>query len=333
VARYDPGISAIMKRTTYFLLLGLVPAWLGLLGLVWWSARRVVAPLETITREAQSLAPVHLGRRITIPPVADQETRLLASTLNNQLDQIEEAFEEMRRFTTDAAHELQTPLTVLLGHVDVALRRERSPEAYQEALKILHAEIEGLIRMVHSLLQLARLDRGEQNLLTEPLDLVSVIYNEAPYFIHQAEAKGVDFNLNLPDHAGIEGQPDLIQKIVINVFDNAVKFTEAGRINVEVEVSRQSGTVKLTVEDTGIGMSDVVCRHATDRFYRAPKADARRIPGSGLGLAIVHQIVIRHQGELKIESEPGRGTVVQVTMPSLNRNPTTEWVQHLSKAP
>ena len=315
VARYKPDISALMQRTTLYLLLGFAPVLLGLLGLVWWSARRVVAPLEAITAEARAVSAHHLSQRITVPPYADQETIELATTLNNQLARLEESFEEMRRFTADAAHELQTPLTVLLGHVEIALRRDRSPQAYQETLQVLHHEIGNLIRLVRSLLQLARLDREDQTLPTEPVDLVAILRHDATHFRQVAEAKGLYFSLTLPDTAWIDAAPHLIHEVVTNLLDNAVKYTEAGNIHISVHQHKQ--TITLTVEDTGVGMPEDVRRHATERFYRAPTMDAQGIAGSGLGLSLVAQIVAKHHGRITLTSVPNQGTTVQVTFPAI----------------
>ena len=314
VARYEPGIAALMQRTALFLLLGFTPVLLGLLALVWWSARRVVAPLEAITAEARTISPHHLNQRITIPPRADQETTELATTLNAQLTRLEASFEEMRRFTADAAHELQTPLTVLLGHVEIALRRERSPEAYQETLTVLHHEISDLIRLVRSLLQLARLDREDQPLPTEPVDLVTVLRHDATHFRQVAETKGLSFSLTLPDAAWIDAEPHLMHEVVINLLDNAVKYTEQGSIHVSVYEDERA--VTLAVEDTGVGMPEEVRRHVTERFYRAPTMDARGIPGSGLGLSLIAQIVAKHHGRITLTSAPNQGTTVRVVFPA-----------------
>lgn len=311
VSRYDPGVFDIMRRTTYYILSGIVLALLVLLGIVWWSARRVVAPLELITEDAHSLSPIQHGQRINVPAVSDRETAFLATSINNLLDRLERTFQEMQRFTSDAAHQLQTPLTILKGHVSVALKRQRSPEEYQKTLRVLRVQIEGLIRLVHSLLQLARLERDEEMPISEPIDLVAVTADAARYHKRQAEDKGLEFVMQLPANAWIKGDVNFVQQIVKNLLENAVKYTEKGRIDVAIEKEKES--ILLVIKDTGVGMSTEVLQHATDRFYRAPSIRAASIPGSGLGLALVSQIVARQNGILSIDSTPGEGTIVKVT--------------------
>ncbi|MFK7844440.1 MAG: sensor histidine kinase [Rhodothermales bacterium] len=311
VARYDPGIAATMRRTTYFILGSLGPVLLGLLAIVWWSARSVVTPLELITNEARTLSSSRLDKRITIPDVSDNETALLATALNDLLVRLEQSFEEMQRFTADAAHELQTPLTVLKGHINVALRRDRSTASYKETLRVLLTQTEDLIRLVHNLLQLARLERGDRLLIPQPVDLVSVVREAATHFKKHATEKGLGFEVDLPDNAWIKGQDSFTHEIVANLLENAIKYTDTGSIYASVQVNGE--TVKLNIKDTGAGMTKEVLKHATDRFYRAPTSSAKEIPGSGLGLALVKQILDREGAQLHIDSSVNEGTEVVIT--------------------
>ncbi len=310
VARYDPGISSIMRGTTWIILTGLIPILASLLGLVWWSARRVVGPLEQITREASELSPDHLDDRIGVPAKSDNETVLLANTLNNMLEQLEQSFDKMQRFTSDAAHELQTPLTILKGHVSVALRRERSVESYRETLYVLQEQIEGLIHLVHCLLQLTRLERDNHFAEPEAINLTQIVQKSAAFFEKLATDKGLVFRMNLAEDTWIIGYEGFVSEVVVNLVENAVKYTEAGEIIVEVRKIQDD--VILDVRDTGVGMQEEVLLHATDRFYRAPTSNVANIPGSGLGLALVARIVARLKGELNITSTPGEGTEVNV---------------------
>lgn len=310
VARYDPGISVIMRRTTWIILAGLIPVLMSLLGLVWWSARRVVGPLEQITREASALSPDHLEARIGVPAESDHETVLLANSLNNLLQRLEQSFDKMQRFTSDAAHELQTPLTILKGHVAVALRRERSAASYKETLYVLREQIEGLIHLVHCLLQLTRLDREDAFADPEAIDLARIVRQSAPFFEKQATDKGLAFNVDLPSEARVMGYDSFMQEVVVNLLENAVKYSDKGEIGVEIVT--EDNNVMLYVRDTGVGMQEEVRQHATDRFYRAPTSNVANIPGSGLGLALVAEIVARQKGDLDISSTPGVGTEVRV---------------------
>ncbi|MDX1741883.1 MAG: histidine kinase dimerization/phospho-acceptor domain-containing protein, partial [Rhodothermales bacterium] len=159
VARFDPGIRRTMRNLALVLTVGLLMVLGGLLWLVSALTDRVLRPLTQMTGEAERISPEHMGQRINLPDGADRETTVLAETINNALDELEQAFDNMRRFTSGAAHELQTPLTVMRGEVDVALRLPRSTDEYIVTLSHLRNEVDGMIRAVRGMLLLARMDQ------------------------------------------------------------------------------------------------------------------------------------------------------------------------------
>lgn len=313
VARNDPGIGEAMRRTGLLLGGGLVLTLLGLGLLLWWQAGRVLRPLATITQATETIGPERLHQRVPVPDESDQETAQLATTLNAQLEQLEQAFDEMYRFTANAAHELQTPLTVMRGHVDLALRRPREVDDYRDTLSILGDEIDTLTRMVRSLLTLARLDREATHLPREPVDLAHIVRTEAAHFRPEAQSKGLALQVETPPAVPIHGQPDLLREVVHNLLDNAVKYTPEGHI--QVTVTERADDVTLTVEDTGLGMSADDMVQATDRFYRSTQVGTLDIPGSGLGLSLVAQIVRRHGGEMTLDSTLDEGTRITLILP------------------
>jgi signal transduction histidine kinase len=308
VARFDPGIRAEMSRFAV-LLIGVFGIALLLLGLTtWWLSGRVLRPLADITRAAEHISPLRLSDRVPVPESADRETAALAETLNEQLERLEEAFEEMSRFTANAAHELQTPLAIVQGHVEVALRRERTPESYRQTLRLVSDEIGALTRTVRCLLTLARLDRRADELPTEKVDMAELVRKEAEPFATIARERGLAVRESYGQHTWMEGQPDLLREVVVNLLDNALKYTDSGHVGISVESSKSG--VLLKVDDSGVGMSPEEADLALDRFYRAPSSSVKNSAGSGLGLALVAQIVRRHGGEVWIESETGKGTCV-----------------------
>ncbi|MEP0546900.1 MAG: ATP-binding protein [Rhodothermales bacterium] len=309
IARYEPGIGAMIGRIGFGLAVGYVVALAGLLALLWAVGGRVVRPLEAMTTAARNLSPDRLDQRVPVPPDADRETAELGRALNDALTRLEGAFDEVHRFTADAAHELQTPLTVLLGHVEVALRRERSTEAYRETLRVLQAEAEGLVRTVRGLLALARSEGPSAP--HEFVDLGLLAHEEADAVRPQAEAKGLALTVSAEAGVRVMGHPTLLREAAQNLLDNAVKYTNAGEVRVGVQ--RRDGHVAFAVEDTGVGIAPELLPHVTARFWRAD--GVQHLPGSGLGLPLVEQVATYHGGRFRIDSEPGVGTRAEMLLP------------------
>ena len=314
VGRFVPDTATLLRPLAFFLV-GLFLLFSAvLLWLIGVSAGRVLRPLEHITAFAQSITSRQLGARVAVPPDADRETALLADVMNETLDRLEDAFEEMRRFTANAAHELQTPLTVLRGHVEIALRRGRTPEAYRETLRLLDARLSDLTRTVRALLMLARLDRSDP-LPTERVDVAALVREEVEAFGPGAREKGLALTVEANGKAWIDGQPDLLREVVRNLLDNAIQYTTEGRIDVRVT---DGDPVVFSVTDTGPGIAPEYTPLVWNRFFRVPGVQRMHVGGSGLGLSIVRQIVLRHEGDVAITSEPGKGTRFDVTLPGLN---------------
>ena len=316
LARRDPGLQQLHRRLAFGLGGGLLVVLIGLGALIWGVAGRVLRPLETITAATQTISADALGTRITVPAESDRETAQLAATLNTLLGRLETAFDEMRRFTASAAHELKTPLTVLQGHVDVTLRRPREAEDYRETLQLARRKISHLIAMVQGLLTLARIDRADQPEPDAEVDLAALVRAEVPAFREAAAARNVACGVDAPESVPVAGETEMLREVVTNLLDNAVKYTRQGRIEVAVRVHSDE-TAALIVSDTGVGMTQEEQAQAADRFFRAASMHATQVDGSGLGLALVDQIVRWHGGTLHIDSVPEQGTTVTVQFPGV----------------
>ncbi|GIV57126.1 MAG: two-component sensor histidine kinase [Rhodothermaceae bacterium] len=316
MGRYDPGLDDLLRDLALGLTLGLGALWLVLALLVRASARRVLRPLAAITAATADLSAADLSRRIPVPEDADRETARLAQTLNVLLDRLEAAFAEMRRFTAHAAHELQTPLAILQGNIDVALRRERSPEAYRQTLITLRHELTHLTALVRNLLTMARLDREHQVLPRQPVDLGALAARVAATFEPVLNAKGIALELTLDNAVTVYGQPDLLERVVHNLMDNAAKYTEAGQVSVSVR--RQGDRALLCVADTGPGIPETALPDVMRPFFRAAPPDT---PGSGLGLTLAERVVRLHGGCLTLAPRPGGGTRACVTLPCHTARP------------
>jgi len=312
IARYKPDIPGRLREFAIGLSLGLVALLIILLVLTDRVAARALGPLQTITRVADALSPTRMDERIPVPADADWETTRLAETLNALLGRLGSAFENMRRFTANAAHELQTPLTVLRGQVEVSLRRPRTAESYADTLRTLGVEIDGMSRTIRSLLTLTRLERDRAMVGDTAFDLADLIRDEAAFFSRRAREKGLTWTERIDASLPVRGHVDLVRDALRNVLENAVKFTLAGGIELVARI--EAGRITFSVTDTGIGIDPAALPFVTERFFRADTT-ADIVSGSGLGLSLVDQIIAMHGGSIEITSEPATGTTVRLHLP------------------
>jgi heavy metal sensor kinase len=303
------------QRNLALILIVAVPATLALAsvgGL--FIADRALRPIDTITREAQRIGEQHLDRRLNLD-LPDDEVGRLARTLDDMLARLDAAFQRQRRFTADASHELRTPLTVMKGSIGVTLNRPRSVEDYQAALAQLEGEVDRLTRLAEDLLLLARADAGRPLIQPREIDLVGVTRSVLTALRPLAEAKSLAIQLDAPETLTMPGDPDRLTRMISNLVENAIKYTQRGYVDVRIEKTPGNSQVRLAVTDTGPGIAAEHVPHLFKRFYRADEARSREPGGSGLGLAIAHGIAIAHGGAIEVESRVGVGTTVVVTLP------------------
>lgn len=231
---------------------------------------------------------------------------------------IERSMEQMRRFMADAAHELRTPLTVLRAQAEIALQQSRTAPEYVTSLRAIDAESQRLARIVDDLLTLARADAGERPIHRQRVFLDDIAMDAAEAVRPMAGAKGLTLSVEKFEEAAVEGDPELLRRLVVILLDNAVKFTPAGG-SLRISVSRSDHLATLMVGDSGIGIPVDQLPHVFERFYRGDPAHGRAVvgaAGAGLGLSIAHWIAEVHQAALSIASEPGQGTTVTVRIPT-----------------
>lgn len=285
----------------------------------YWLAGRVLAPIEHITATAQRITAERLDQRLDVTEVRDELSRL-AQTLNDMIDRLHRSFDKMRRFTADAAHELRTPLTLLRTQLEVALRSDRSSEQYREVLTSLHEDTLRMCRLASQLLELSREDAGVEAVPFTKVRLDEVLRGALDQIRPAAELKSVRLDAADWPTTEVLGDPQRLQRVFVNLLDNAVKHTPPGG-RVDVTASTMSGSVQVAVADNGCGIAADHLPHIFDRFYRADPA--RTSPdGSGLGLAICQSIVQAHSGRIELQSESGRGTKVTVTLPTRSPSAT-----------
>jgi heavy metal sensor kinase len=277
-------------------------------------ASRALSPIDSLTRLARRLSAEDLSQRLNLK-LPDDEVGRLARTFDEMLERLEDSFRRQRRFTADASHELRTPLTSIKGQVEVALERDRDSESYREVLRSVNADTDRMIRLVGSLLTLARADAGQVALHREDVDLGGVVRNAVDHVRPEAERAGVSLTLDPGRDVRVKVDPDLILQLMLNLLDNAVKYT--GDKNGSVAVSwRESGPfAELSVTDNGPGIPEEHLARIFDRFYRVDKARSRADGGAGLGLSISRWIAEAHGGAIHAESAEGQGTRFTVRLP------------------
>jgi heavy metal sensor kinase len=278
----------------------------------YWLSRRVLAPVDQLTTAAVRISAQRLSHRVAVPGNGDELSRL-ATAFNSMLERLEHAFQRMQQFTADAAHELRTPLAVLRNEADVALRAVRSPDEYRTVLENQLEEIERMTRLADQLLFLCREDAGVPT-AAAPISVggfVSQLVDDLQPLAHERKLELACAPLPT---CQVAIDPDRLRRLFCNVLDNALKYTPSGGA-VSVSGTCRTDAVEIVVADTGVGVSPDLVPRLFQRFYRVPSTRVNA-SGSGLGLAICQAIVERHGGRIAIDSRPGHGTRVIVSLPT-----------------
>jgi heavy metal sensor kinase len=269
-----------------------------------WVCRRALAPVAGMAKVASEMGPPDVGRRLPDPKTRD-ELAELCNAFNGLLDRLQMAFERQQRFTGDASHQLRTPLTAMLGQVEVALRRGRSPVEYRQTLALVQGQIDHLRQMVEALLFLARADAEAELALLEPIDLAVWLPKQLDTWKDRPRAG--DLRIDCDGAARVRAQPVLLGQLLDNLLDNALKYSEPG-MEVKISLKHEADAVALTVQDAGQGIGPDDLPHIFEAFYRGGEARRQGKAGVGLGLATAQRIAGALHGTLRVESEIGHGT-------------------------
>lgn len=307
-----PDLAAMRRLTLWLGVAGSAVLILGLAG-GWWLASRAIRPIEDISATALKIAGGDLSQRIN---AADAESELgrLAAVLNSTFARLEAAFAHQSRFTSDASHELRTPVSVILSQAQTALSRDRPGEEYREALEACQRAALRMRRLTESLLALARLDAGQEPMKHERFDLSRVARECVELVRPLAVERGLQMECELPA-ADCVGDPERIAQVATNLLSNAIHFNR-DRGEVRIAVSAENGSVLLAVTDTGAGIPPEDLPHIFERFYRVDKSRSRVQGRTGLGLAICKAIVDAHSGTVEVRSELGHGSTFTVKLPA-----------------
>ncbi len=305
----DETLGALVIILTIATPITLVLAGLG--GLL--IAGRALAPVDSVTRLARRLSAEDLSGRLDLD-LPDDELGRLARTFDEMIARLEGAFRRQRQFTGDASHELRTPLTALKGQVEVALARQREPDEYRAVLTAVNEEVDRMIRLVGSLLALARADAGEIALGREPIVLGDAIAGAVEQVEPAASQRGVALDVKHGPELVVNADESLLLQLLLNQLDNAIKYTPSGG-DVGVTWGVEGRFVVVAVSDTGIGVADEHQPHIFERFYRVDTARSRAEGGTGLGLAISRWITEAHGGTINVASTLGTGSTFTIRLP------------------
>jgi signal transduction histidine kinase len=266
-----------------------------------------------MTRAAHTISIHDLSRRLPIPQTGDEIQRV-AETWNEVLTRLESAVLHLTQFTSDISHDLRTTITVMHSTAQLALRRTRSADKYQEALNTVVLECEATSALLDDLLTASRSDIAQQNISLAPVSLSSVVEEACDHFRPRTEIKLQTLQAHLQTEAWLLGDRSLVRRLVMILLDNAMKYTpERGTITVTVSASGKNAL--LEVQDNGIGIATTEIGRVFERFYRADSSRNRDEGGSGLGLAIAKWIAESHQAQIVLRSEPNQGSTFVISFP------------------
>jgi two-component system, OmpR family, sensor kinase len=307
-----PDLAAMHQLALWLFAAGISVLALGMAG-GWWSAGRAIRPIEAISATAIKIAGGDLSQRINASDT-DSELGRLAEVLNSTFARLEAAFANQVRFTADASHELRTPVSVILSQTQTSLSRDREGGEYRETLQACQRAAQRMRRLIESLLELARLDAGQEPMKQEPFDLGRVARESVELVRPLAAERHVELRCEL---AVVQcmGDAERFGQVVTNLLSNAIHFNrEHGEVRVLVKGDKEGAC--LTVTDTGVGIPPEDIPHIFERFYRVDKSRSRIQGKTGLGLAICKALVEAHSGSIQVRSQPGFGTTFEVRLPA-----------------
>jgi len=327
---FDQSLSRL-RTALFFIGIPLTLLLAGMGG--WWLAGRAFRPINQVVAAAQRLGADHLNERLPVPK-AEDEVRRLTVTLNEMLDRLEKAFQSQQRFVADASHELKTPITILMGELDVLRQQARSAGDYQIFLSSASEELQRLSQIIQNLLLLAQADSGKPLGLRDGVRLDEVVLGVVERlqpFVKRAQVQvrvNVDTgnaeienqkskikNENGKEPLTVRGDADLLGSLFFNLIHNAIKYSSAGQ-RVDVQLEQTPSGPRVSVRDFGAGIRPEDLPRIFERFHRAENPTRRDVEGTGLGLTIARWIAEAHGARIMVESKPAEGSIFTVAFQS-----------------
>jgi len=275
-------------------------------------AGRILKPIGVINRMARDINDKTLHQRIPLGRSRD-ELYELSSSLNRMFDRLQYSFDMQKQFIADASHELKSPITLLMLFMEEAIHRRGLPDSFRQRLIHQTDILRRMSRLVKNLLDLSALEL-KKNIDLQEVSLPGLLKSVLEDYEDVFNAKKINITVDVPEKLQVKGDRDELQRVLINLVDNAIKYNhEGGEIKISAtEINRE---IILSLFNTGIGIPKTDLDKVFEQFYRVEKSRSLQYGGSGLGLTIVKRIIELHGGTLKMESEPGAWTRVNVTLP------------------
>ncbi|MBX2967002.1 MAG: HAMP domain-containing histidine kinase [Cyclobacteriaceae bacterium] len=276
-------------------------------------AGRLLRPISEKIKKANSISVSNLHERLRVFN-PDDEIGQLAIAFNRLLNRLDGAFNSQKLFVANASHEIRNPLTAIIGEADLALDKERSPKEYQEALKTIQAEADRLNMLVNNLLQLSAVSYNSSELKYENISVANLLQETKNKFDLLDPDNQLSFESGVINHfknVFISANRTLLQTALINIFDNACKFSS--ELPVKVSAALGDVSVKISVSDQGIGIAEEDIPKLPQPFFRAD--NVRNIKGTGIGIPLTVKIIELHGGDFEVSSVLNKGTTVTITLP------------------
>jgi heavy metal sensor kinase len=281
--------------------------------LFWFLAGKLLAPVVKIRSLAENIRLGKLSERINVGSKG-KEIDDLVRILNDMLDSCQRSVESQKRFSSNVSHEIRSPLTSLRGSIEVALRKKRTPEEYEDILRNNLIDIIRLSKITDNLLFLTKTDNNILELRRQWFDVKHFMETVVENFRYKALSMDLSIIEDYQESLELNGDIDLLEHAFSNLIDNAVKYTSQGG-KITLRTYKEDKNIMISISDTGIGISEDDIPHIFDRFYRVDKESSRKLGGTGLGLAITQWIINAHNGRISVKSTLGSGSDFIIAFP------------------
>ena len=286
----------------------------------WFMARRALSGVEEVTRTATEIADGALERRVTVASRGDELDRL-AQTFNRMLDRIQALIIGMREMTDNLAHDLRSPLGRIRASAEMSLAGKQSDKETKLLAASTTEECDRLLEMINTTLDIAEAESGAAKLQIIDIDLVVLVHDACELFEPIAEDKQIKVTTDLPDHMHIQGDLQRLQRVAANLLDNSLKYIGLDG-HITIKLSEEGQQVRLSIKDTGIGISANEQSRIFERFYRCDRS--RSVQGNGLGLSLALAFARAHGGDITVTSNPDQGSTFTLVLPQLQQGINTQ---------